>query len=209
MHLAPLETDRDESGVSIELSQMGASAYRAYEWATNGCEADFERLGIDEMEKWFRYCNDFTASCQTYDGMAAPKIAERFYGHYSDNWDKIPIRNRLAFEAVVRHMAILTDAPELIRNDLSGQEQFWKGWTEERLRRLSAAAPSIAPPAVLPVAPPAIELPSQPAGMKPPPPQPKPGNKFYHKPKKRRNTQEESDVSVSNPAPSEEQHPLA
>lgn len=158
MHLEAME-ERD-SDITLEVSAMAASAFRAHSWATKGESAEFEKLGMDAMERWFRYANDFSSNCAMYEGMRGADIAKRFYERYVQNgWAALAPRDQLAFEAVVRHLAILVDAPDLVRNDIESQEQFWRGWTEERLRRLAAPPP---------------EPPPRPAFVPPPEPPPPP-----------------------------------
>lgn len=127
-----------EDDALIAPDQIGPSAYRAHAWALTGkSPVEWEKLGDAEQHKWLKHAVDFSAHAAGMEGVPVVDACKRLL----PGFEKLTPREQLAFQAAVRHMAMLIDAFDQI-GDLSGQEAFWKGWTEERLKRLPAAPPA-------------------------------------------------------------------
>lgn len=137
MQVDHLETmgDHTEDMRPPELETLATSTYRAWAHALGIAEPDFDKLSIAEQERWFRYAKDYQDVCPTYEGMKVDEVCRRFFGRYPTEKELGPLE-KLAQQVIIRHLTILIDAADQLRGDYDGQERFWRGWTEERLRKL-------------------------------------------------------------------------
>jgi hypothetical protein len=123
-----------DNGLSLEAAAM--SAWYAWAWAKGIAQPDLERADDEELARFGRLANKSENLLGSLEGLPVSDVSQKVYECWDmgrRSYDTLSDKEKIAWEAVTRHLATLIDADEI--PDLRSLERSWAKWAEKRLKR--------------------------------------------------------------------------
>lgn len=121
--------------------EVAASAFNAFH-AALGDSLTWDKAGELEEALFQRLAFNAAPILEAVEGKSIPAVAAlvqarcyRWKQFPDTNFADLPVRERLAYEALTRHLNYLLDAEDT--SDRARVEASWKDWTERKLKGLT------------------------------------------------------------------------
>ena len=130
---------------ALNLTDVAKSLWRVHDLVMLGDIDAWDNLSVTAWDAWERVARKGQDLIETSDGMKWLDLAKRLCGIYrggdspfrdlpASAFSALPLKERLAWEAVGRHLANLMSLDEPA--DLIELESRWRLWVEEKLKLL-------------------------------------------------------------------------
>lgn len=132
---------REEVTDRVSVEELAQSAYRAFAAATGVDLPPWEKLPLDDQAPFKRLVR-WAEGLEEMEGAPYVDVACQGHacanGHMSpslEHFASLPVRERTAWEAAVRHLAFLADSGDEV-DDIGKVENNWRAWAERRMSEI-------------------------------------------------------------------------